>query len=83
MGGLTASWFFGNNYAQTQMYDPQTGRAFDGIDAALKVNQNSGAESTIEALMALQAVTAVPEAARYCTTTPKATLWKPAGRAQL
>lgn len=65
MGGLTAAWFFGNNYAQTPMYDPQTGRAFDGIDAALKVNQNSGAESTIEALMAMQAVSAVPEAARY------------------
>ena len=65
MGGLVASWFFGNNFAQMPMYDPQTGRGLDGIDAALKVNQNSGAESTIEALMALQAVTSVPEAARY------------------
>lgn len=65
MGGLTASWFFGNNFANTAMYDPQTGRGYDGIDAALKVNQNAGAESTIEALMALQAVTQVPDAARY------------------
>ena len=78
MGGLAASWFFGNNFAQTAMYDPQTGRAFDGIDAALKVNQNSGAESTIEALMALQAVSAVPEAARYLHYTAKsqATGWQ-------
>lgn len=65
MGGLAASWFFGNNFASTPMVDPQTGRGFDGIDAALKVNQNAGAESTIEALMALQAVMPVPEAARY------------------
>ncbi|BCX06135.1 MAG: hypothetical protein KatS3mg053_4073 [Candidatus Roseilinea sp.] len=65
MGGLAASWFFGNNFAQTPMYDPQTGRGYDGIDAALRVNLNAGAESTIEALMALQAVTPIPEAARY------------------
>jgi len=65
MGGLAASWFFGNNLARTQMYDPATGRGYDGIDAALKVNSNAGAESTIEALMALQAVIRVPEAARY------------------
>jgi len=78
MGGLMASWFFGNNFAHTPMYDPQTGRALDGIDAALKVNQNAGAESTIEALMALQAVTAVPEAARYLRYTAKtqATGWQ-------
>jgi len=65
MGGLAASWFFGNNLAHAQMYDPATGRGFDGIDAAFKVNLNAGAESTIEALMALQAVAHVPEAARY------------------
>jgi hypothetical protein len=65
MGGLAASWFFGNNLARAQMYDPMTGRGFDGIDGALKVNINAGAESTIEALMALQAVAHVPAAARY------------------
>jgi hypothetical protein len=65
MGGLAASWFFGNNLARTPMYDPTTGRGYDGIDAALKINYNAGAESTIEALMALQAVSNVPEAARY------------------
>ncbi len=65
MGGLAASWFFGNNLAHAQMYDPATGRGYDGIDAVLKVNHNAGAESTIEALMALQAVVDVPEAARY------------------
>ncbi len=78
MGGLTASWFFGNNFAQTPMYDPQTGRGYDGIDAALRVNLNAGAESTIEALMALQAVATVPEAARFLSYEAKshATGWQ-------
>ncbi|NLF79402.1 MAG: hypothetical protein GX573_27225 [Chloroflexi bacterium] len=65
--GLAASWFFGNNMAGVPIYDPDTGRAFDGIEgpATWRVNRNSGAESTIEALMALQAVSQVPLAARY------------------
>lgn len=49
-------WFFGSNRAQAIMYDATTGRCFDGIDAPNQVNRNSGAESTIEALMALQFV---------------------------
>lgn len=65
MGGLHASWFMGNNWARTPMYDPQTGRGYDGIDRELAVNLNAGAESTIESLMALQAVLAVPMAAKY------------------
>ena len=47
-------WFKGDNVAQTQMYDPKTGRCFDGIDGSLSVNRNSGAESTIECLHAIQ-----------------------------
>ncbi|GHO84781.1 hypothetical protein [Dictyobacter formicarum] len=39
------------------MYDPANGRGYDGLDGTTgKVNLNSGAESTIEALMALQAI---------------------------
>lgn len=65
--GLTASWFFGQNIAGVPMYDPETGRGFDGIrgSSAFMVNRNAGAESTIEALMAIRAVAAVPQAARY------------------
>ena len=65
--GLTAAWFLGANPAATAMYDEQSGRTFDGIDgpAPDSVNRNSGAESTIEALLALQAVTSNPIAARY------------------
>ena len=66
--GLTAAWFTGANSANVSMYDEKSGRTFDGIDGrppALTVNRNSGAESTIEALLALQRVAADPEASRY------------------
>ncbi|HQU61032.1 MAG TPA: hypothetical protein PLU64_17615, partial [Saprospiraceae bacterium] len=60
--GRLASWLFGNNPAEQEMYDPLSGRTFDGINSPTDVNHNSGAESTIEALLCLQAVEAVPEA---------------------
>lgn len=71
-GGLAASWLFGNNMAGVAMYDPQTGRVFDGINGpvAWQVNQNAGAESTIEGLMSLIAVADVPLAAQYLRVTP-------------
>jgi hypothetical protein len=47
-------WFKGNNIAQMVMYDNETGRCFDGIDGPSKINRNSGAESTIECLLAIQ-----------------------------
>ena len=58
---LTA-WLFGDNPTGKRMYDPKTGRTFDGIASPAEVNRNSGAESTIEALLTLQALEAVPEA---------------------
>ena len=48
-----AGWFFGDNPAKKPVYDPRTGRCFDGINSAEKINENSGAESTIEALLTL------------------------------
>jgi hypothetical protein len=50
----TATWFSGENLAQIPMYDESTGRCFDGIIAPGEYNRNSGAESTIEALLSLQ-----------------------------
>jgi multiple sugar transport system substrate-binding protein len=49
------------------MYDTATGRTFDGLrgPTAGEVNRNSGAESTIEALLALAAVTSHPDAAVF------------------
>ena len=56
MAQQLASWLAGNNPAAQQMYDPETGRCFDGIGSEKEVNKNSGAESTIEALLILQAI---------------------------
>jgi hypothetical protein len=54
-----ASWLWGNNAAKTPMYDPQTGRCFDGIVDSTKVNLNSGAESTIEGLYTMTEIAKV------------------------
>ena len=54
--GNLATWFFGNNPTKQVMYDQLTGRTFDGIDSSNKTNFNSGAESTIETLLSLQAI---------------------------
>ncbi len=47
-------WYLGDNPPRAKMYDEKTGRCFDGIIDADKVNRNSGAESTIEALLAIE-----------------------------
>lgn len=67
LSGLAAAWFLGDNPADTLMYDETTGRGYDGLAGAnaLRVNRNSGAESTIEALLALLAVADDPVAATY------------------
>ena len=60
MAGHLAAWFLGANAANTNMYSISTGVCFDGISSPTSVNQNSGAESTIEALLTLQKVEAYP-----------------------
>lgn len=52
--GQLTRWFLGSNPASAKMYDRATGRGYDGILSATRISQNSGAESTIEALLALQ-----------------------------
>jgi len=51
--GKAALWFFGGNAAQTVMYNSDSGIIYDGINNADDINKNSGAESTIEALLSL------------------------------
>ncbi len=70
--GLAAGWFFGNNMARVAMYDPATGRGYDGIQgpSEFRVNRNSGAESTIEALYTLMKVADDPVASRYLRYRP-------------
>ena len=51
-----ASWLFGNNPAGTAMYFLKNGICYDGIISEKEINKNSGAESTIEALLSLLAI---------------------------
>ncbi|MCU1380843.1 MAG: hypothetical protein JWN29_3826 [Acidimicrobiales bacterium] len=47
------AWFLGENDGQRVMWDPETGGAFDGLEAD-GVNLNEGAESTLALLSTLQ-----------------------------
>ncbi len=70
LAAFAASWFFGANRAGQAVYDPATGVTRDGIGADGKINPNSGAESTIEGLLAMLALDrqpAVAAAARIAT----------------
>jgi hypothetical protein len=48
-----ACWLLGKNITGRALYDPKTGRCFDGIEDFKRINENSGAESTIEALLTI------------------------------
>jgi hypothetical protein len=65
LAGILTSWFFGNNVLSAEMYDPGTGRCFDGLSDSETLNRNSGAESTIEALYAILEAEQYPEARRF------------------
>ena len=53
--GHLAAWFLGANNSGTIMYDASTGICYDALSAT-GPNLNSGAESTIEALLSLEKV---------------------------
>lgn len=56
LAGSIGKWFWGSNPANTIMYDHSSGLVYDGINSAEIVNMNSGAESTIEALLSILAI---------------------------
>ncbi|MFI5709666.1 hypothetical protein [Kribbella sp. NPDC051620] len=60
VAAFVAAWYFGANRAGTAMYDPATGRTYDGISTEGVVNRNSGAESTIHGLLSMLALDAHP-----------------------
>ena len=60
ISGHLAAWFLGANDAHKIMYSVTTGRCFDALQSAASVNINSGAESTIEALLAMENVEKYP-----------------------
>ena len=55
LAGLFGTWFSGANVAGKPVYHPPTGRAFDGVDPQ-GVSTNSGAESNVEAQLAMSAM---------------------------
>jgi|GEM_PF-186642 len=61
LGGLMTGWLLGNNSLRQAMYDPETGRVFDGLERGV-INRNAGAESTITGLLALLQAEARPAA---------------------
>jgi hypothetical protein len=63
LASFAGSWYFGNNPAGIEMYDPATGRTFDGVTFDGEVNRNSGAESTIHGLLSMLVLDADPELA--------------------
>jgi hypothetical protein len=60
LAGHLAAWFLGANVADSNMYSLSTGICFDAISSASNVNLNSGAESTIEALLSMERVEDYP-----------------------
>ncbi|MEU4393490.1 hypothetical protein [Kribbella sp. NPDC023855] len=63
VAAFVAAWYFGANRAGQTMYDPATGRTYDGISGDGVVNRNSGAESTIHGLLSMLALDAHPSLA--------------------
>jgi YD repeat-containing protein len=68
LAAVQAAWYFGNNRSGARMYDPATGRTFDGLEADGRINRNSGAESTIHGLLSMLALDARPDVAAAATS---------------
>ena len=60
IAGHLAAWLLGANDGGVVMYSVSTGVCYDGLSAGGNANLNSGAESTIEALLTLEEVQAYP-----------------------
>jgi hypothetical protein len=61
IAAITAGWYFGANRSGQPAYNPATGTAIDGIERDGRVNTNSGAESTIHALLSMLLLDANPD----------------------
>lgn len=61
VAAIAAGWFFGANPNGAPAYNPATGTAIDGIETDGRINPNSGAESTIHALLTMLALDANPD----------------------
>lgn len=76
LAGLAAAWFFGANPSGAATYDPATGVTVDGVETDGRVNQNSGAESTIHGLLVMQLLDSHPSIARIARTISGIEAWE-------
>ena len=60
LAGHLAAWFLGANDGGVDMYSPSTGVCYDGLSSGGNANLNSGAESTIEALLTMEKIESDP-----------------------
>lgn len=60
VAAIAAAWYFGANRSGRPAYNRATGTAVDGIERDGRVNMNSGAESTIHALLSMLLLDANP-----------------------
>ena len=60
LAGRLSAWFLGNNVTGKNIYSVETGRCYDAITSSTSINLNSGAESTIEALLTFEEVENYP-----------------------
>ena len=60
LAGQLSAWFLGNNVTGKNIYSVETGRCYDAITSSTSINLNSGAESTIEALLTFEEVERYP-----------------------
>jgi hypothetical protein len=60
LAGQLSAWFLGNNVTGKNIYSVKTGRCYDAITSSTSINLNSGAESTIEALLTFEEVERYP-----------------------
>ncbi len=67
LAGIAGAWYFGNNPAGMPMYDPATGRTYDGISPEGTINYNSGAESTIHGVLSMLALDQRPSVAAWAS----------------
>ncbi len=68
LAAVQAAWYFGNNRSGAQMYDPATGRTFDGLGGRRTHQPQQRRRDTIHGLLSMLALDAHPDVAAAATS---------------